>query len=295
MLLQNVPIRTSIEKAVSEHIGQAWIMQDVSDMKDYASHPAAILSNESYSVFAKFTNALNGLEQFEIELNGLQLLSRLSGVATPKALGILPVDGGFVMVQEAVPSVERTSAQWREIGRSLAKIHQVKGTRYGWESHCYFGPLYQDNRPLEDWGTFYAERRVWPRFMGAINAGNMTTDAIHMVEKLITRLPDLCGSNVEPTLLHGDAQKNNFITAENETFVIDPAIYYGHPEIDLAYVDYFEPVPEDVFLGYREFLPIEADFHERRDLWRVYGYLAAVEVEGGQHLNKLVNAVKTYL
>ena len=295
MLLLNDLIRIPIEETVSELTGHSWTVQSIQDMKDYASHPAAILSNKGYSVFAKFSSAANGLEQFEIELAGLQHLSRLSGVATPTPIGIIPVEGGHVLVQEAVPSVERTSAHWREIGRSLAKIHQVKGTRYGWESHCYFGPLYQDNRPMDDWAVFYAERRIWPRFMGAINAGQLPTDVIRLVEKLISRLPDLCGPNVEPALLHGDSQKNNFVSAENATYVIDPAVYFGNPEIDLAYVDYFEPVPEDVFHGYREILPIDPDFHERRDLWRVYGYLAAVEVEGMMHLDKLINAVKNFL
>jgi fructosamine-3-kinase len=295
MIFVKDPFRTLIEEAVSEHTGRQWSLQSFNDRKDYASHPAALLSNGSYSVFAKFSNAANGLEQFEIELAGLEYLSRLSGVSTPMPIGILPVEGGVVMLTESVSSVERTSAQWIGIGRTLAQIHQVKGTHYGSESHCYFGPLYQDNRLMDDWGTFYTERRVWPRFMGAINAGHLPTDAIRLVEKLIARIPELCGPNVEPTLLHGDAQKNNFITSEHETFVIDPAVYYGNPEIDLAYIDYFEPVPEDVFLGYKELLPIDPGFHERRDLWRVYGYLAAVEVEGMMHLDKLVNAVQTYL
>ncbi len=295
MLLLNDPIRIPIEKTVSEYAGQAWTVQGFSDMKDYASHPAAILSNGAFSVFAKFSSAANGLEQFEAELAGIRLLSDLSGVRIPTPISILPVEGGVVMVMEAVSSVERASRQWREIGRSLARIHRVKGKRYGLGSHCYFGPLYQDNRPMDDWGTFYAERRVWPRFMGAINSGHMPTEVIHQVEKLISRLPTLCGPDVEPTLLHGDAQKNNFITAETGTFVIDPAVYFGNPEIDLAYIDYFEPVPEDVFIGYREELPINPGFHERRDLWRVYGYLAAVEVEGGAYLGRLINAIQKYL
>ena len=295
MLFLSEPIRISLEQAVSEYIGQKWKIDSLNDMKDYASHPAALLSNGSYSVFAKFSSAANGLEQFEIESAGLNLLSRLSGVSTPTLIGILKVEGGFVMLTEAISSVERTSHQWREIGRTLARIHKIKGTQYGLESNCYFGPLYQDNRPMQDWGTFYAERRVWPRFMGAINSGQMTSDAIRMVEKLLPRLPALCGPDVEPRLLHGDAQKNNFITAETKTFVIDPAVYYGHPEIDLAYIDYFEPVPEDVFIGYQEEIPIDPGFQERRDLWRIYGYLAAVEVEGMHHLDKLIHAVKKYL
>jgi fructosamine-3-kinase len=46
---------------------------------------------------------------------------------------------------------------------------------------------------------------------------------------------------------------------------------------------------------YREELPIDSGFPERRDLWRVYGYLAAVEVEGPVQLSKLMNAVRKYL
>ena len=295
MLFLNEPFRTPLEKAVSEYIGKEWTIQDYSDMKDYASHPAAILSNGSYSVFAKFSNAANGLEQFEIELAGLQLLSNLSGVLTPTPIGNVAVEGGVVMITEAVPNVERTPRQWREIGWSLAQIHKVKGTQYGLESHCYFGPLYQDNRPMNDWAAFYAERRLWPRLMGAINSGNMPTAAIQQVEKLISCLPDLCGPEVPPTLLHGDAQQNNFISTTVGAVVIDPAVYYGNPETDLAYIDYFKPVPEDVFLGYQEVLPIDPGFRERRDLWRVYGYLAAVEVEGAVYLGKLLDAVKKYL
>lgn len=148
---------------------------------------------------------------------------------------------------------------------------------------------------MDTWSSFYAERRLFPRFMGAINAGKLPSDAIHQIERLITRLPQLCGPEVVPTLLHGDAQQNNFISTEKGAGVIDPAVYYGNPEMDLAYVDYFHPVPEDVFLGYQEIIPIDSEFPDRRDLWRIYGYLACVEVEGSNYLPQLMNAVQKYL
>jgi len=288
-------LRIPIEQLVSEHIGQRWNIKQFRDMRDFSSHPSAIFSNGMYSVFVKLSQAANGLEQFELELKGLQLLSELSGVLIPTPIGNVALEGRVVMVVEAVTAVERTSKQWREIGQTLARIHRTKGPQYGLDSHCYFGPFYQDNRPLSDWATFYAERRLWPRLMGAINAGNMPTTAIKQVEKLIARLPQLCGPEVEPTLLHGDAQHHNFVSTAEGAVVIDPAVYYGHPEIDLAYVDYFHPMPEDVFLGYQEELPIDSGFYERRDLWRVYGYLAAVEVEGTPYLGKLLDAVQKYL
>jgi fructosamine-3-kinase len=246
-------------------------------------------------VFVKLSQAANGLEQFDVELEGLRLLSRLSGVLTPTPIGNIAVEGEVVMILEAVMLIDRTPRQWREIGQALAQIHKIKGTQFGLETNNYFGPLYQDNRPMSDWPAFYTERRLWPRFVGAINSGNMPTEVIRQIEKLISRLPEFCGPEAEPTLIHGDAQQNNFISTENGAVVIDPAVYYGNPEMDLAYIDYFQPVPEDVFIGYQEEMPIDRGFSERRDLWRIYGYLAAVEVEGSSYLNKLMAAVQKYL
>ena len=261
----------------------------------FASHPCAILSDGSYAVFAKLNEAPNGLDQFEVELAGLRFLSEKAGVLTPLLIGNLQVEGGVIMVLEAVRAVERNARQWRQIGQALAQIHRIKGDRYGFEMQGYFGPLYQDNRAMDDWLAFFTERRLWPRFMGAIESGNLPTTAIRQIEKLISRLPALDIPRVDPVLLHGDAQHNNFISTEKGAVVVDPAIYYGNPEVDLAYVDYFQPVPEDLFMGYRDVLPIEPGFNQRRALWCVPTDLAMVTVEGAIHLDKLTRAVQNYV
>jgi len=295
MRLLSDPLRIPVEQIVSEYRGREWKVSDVKDMQDFACHQAAILSDGSYSVFVKLSEAANGVEQFEIELAGLRLLTQRSGVLTPISIGNILVEGGTLMVLEAVHAVDRGPYQWRQIGQTLARIHKVKGDKCGLETQGYFGPLYQDNRPTSNWSVFYAERRLRPRLMGAVDSGNLPSDVIRKIEKLISRLPDLCGPETTPSLLHGDASQNNFISTEMGAMVIDPAVHYGNPEFDLAYIDYFQPVPEDVFRGYQEIMPIDAGFRERRDLWRVYGYLAAVTVEGPVHLSKLTAAVQKYV
>lgn len=293
--LAGIPFRTSIERIVSEHIGRRWCVKNAKDMTEFACHPSAILSDGSYSVFAKFSEAANGYEQFEIELAGLQLLSESSGVLTPAPIGIIPVAGGSMLVLKAAQAVDRSHRHWRQIGQALAQIHKVKGDRFGLETNGYFGPLYQDNTPMSDWPTFYAERRLRPGLRMAIESGNLPPAVIQQVEKLISRVPELCGPEIVPTLLHGDAQQNNFISTEMGAIVIDPAVYYGNPEMDLAYIDYFQTAPDDVLDSYQEELPIDPGFLERRDLWRVWGYLAAVTVEGAGYLNKLTEAVQRYM
>ena len=293
--LANRPLRAPVERTVSRHLGRSWTVESARDMDQYACHHAAILSDGSYAVFAKFSDADNGREQFEIELAGLRLLSERAAVLIPTPIGIVPVPGGTILVLEAVKAVERAPRHWREIGQTLARIHKIKGDRFGLERDGFIGPLVQDNRPTTAWATFYAERRLVPALKLAVDSGNLPLSVARQVDSLISRLPGLCGPEVTPTLLHGDAQQNNFISTEEGAVVIDPAVYNGNPEMDLAFVDYFQPVPDDVFDGYRDELPIDSGFPERRDLWRVWGYLAAVTVEGPVHLDKLVRAVRTYL
>ncbi len=264
-------------------------------MNDFASHHCAVLSDGSRPVFVKLSEAANGLDQFEVELAGLRFLNTHTGVLIPSPIGIVPVEGGVLLVLEAAQEIDRGSRQWRQIGQALAQIHRIKADQCGFDQQGYFGPLYQDNRPMRDWLSFYTERRLWPRLMGAIESGNLPTHVIRQVETLINRLPNLYIPEIVPTLLHGDAQKNNFISTAAGAMVIDPAVYYGNPEIDLAYIDYFEPVPDDVFLGYQEVMPMDPGFNERRELWRVSGYLAAVAVEGSIHLHRLTRAVQQYL
>jgi fructosamine-3-kinase len=288
-------LRVPVEQLISEHIGRDWPAREAIDLRDYACHPAAILSDGEYAVFAKYSDAANGLEQFEIELAGLRMLAERAGVLIPSPIGIITLDGGALLVMEAVRSVERGPCEWRQIGQALARIHQVKGEHFGLETQGYIGPLYQDNRPLDSWAGFFSERRLWPRLAGAVNSGNLPSAVIRQVEKLIVRFPQLCGPEPIPTLLHGDAQQNNYISSALGAVVIDPAVYYGNPELDLAFMDYFQPVPQDVFWGYQEILPIDPGFAERRELYRVYGYLAAVEVEGTAHLGKLTRALEKYV
>ena len=284
-----------VERAVSEHLGRTWTALRVRDMSDFACHPSAILSGSSYSVFANYSDSPNGYEQFEIDLAGLRLLSELAGVLTPAPIGIVAVPSGTILVLEAVQAVERSSRHWRQIGQTLARIHTIEGECFGLDTDGYFGPVYQDNTPASDWPTFYVERRLWPGLRMAIDSGNLPPAAIGQVEQLIARVPQLCGPEIAPTLLHGDAQQNNYISTELGPVVIDPAVYYGHPEVDLAQVDLFAPVPEALFDGYRDARPIDPGFWDRRDLWRVWGYLASVAAEGRAYLPQLVGAVQKYV
>jgi protein-ribulosamine 3-kinase len=289
-------MRQAIERLVASHLGRRWTITATTDLKDLASHPAYLFSDGDYTVFVKLSDAPNGMEQFEVEVAGARRLRERAGVATPTPLGTLTVDGAAVLVLEAVPAVARGPREWRAIGQTLAKLHAVQWDRCGLETQGFFGPLPLDNRPEPDWPTFYVERRLQPFFELAVAAGRLPAALARQVEHVIARVPALSGPPVTPALLHGDAQHNNFITTAAGVVAVDcAAVHYGHPEYDLANVDYFEPVPADVFDGYRAVRPIDPGFAERRHLWRLAAHLAVVSVGGPAYLPPLAEAVQAYL
>nr|CEL13923.1 Ribulosamine/erythrulosamine 3-kinase potentially involved in protein deglycation [Kibdelosporangium sp. MJ126-NF4]CTQ88290.1 Ribulosamine/erythrulosamine 3-kinase potentially involved in protein deglycation [Kibdelosporangium sp. MJ126-NF4] len=258
-------------------------------------------------MFAKLDVAAEGAEQFTAELHGLNLLRQRTLVATPRpvATGVIRLEAGALLLLEAiseVPPAARSVSQWRSIGHALAMTHQAHDERFGLEEfNGFFGPLRQDNRPVDSnrWADFYAERRLIPRLRSAVDSGHLPTDLAAGVEQLIDRLPALCGPEPRPSLLHGDAQQNNFLTTATDAVLLDASPYFGHPEIDLALVDYFAPVPHDVFAAYGDVTPIDPEFRRRRELWRLFGYLAVITVDGSSafgrpFLDRIADAITRY-
>lgn len=299
-----------IEGAASVHRGRPWRVAGFTDRSARAAHPSGILHGEPFSVFAKLTTAPDGREQFAAELRGLELISRLAGVRTPMPVsaGFVRAGSGWLMLSEALPERTggaRTAGDIRSIGHTLAALHEVTAERFGLaEFDGYFGPLPQDNRPVraDHWADFYVERRVEPLLRLAVDSGHLPSDLAEGVERLVDRLRadgDFGGLEPRPSLVHGDAQQNNFVCTPDGAVVIDAAPYFGHPEIDLALLDYFEPISPLVWQAYQEIRPIDAGFTERRELWRVFSYLAVIAADGQNPFDRefavrLADALRQY-
>jgi fructosamine-3-kinase len=258
-------------------------------------------------VFAKLSLAADGREQFTAELAGLRLIGRTAGVRVPVPVagGLIDTEAGPLLLYEALPERPpegRGRADWRSIGHVLASLHQVGHEQFGLDGpRGFFGPLPQDNRPVPGnrWADFFRERRLLPLLRTATDSGHLPPALAAAVEELAARLPGLAGPESRPSLLHGDAQQNNFVSTAAGAVVIDAAPYFGHPEADLALVGYFHPVPDDVLAAYQEILPVDPGFAGRRELWRLPAYLAVIAVAGdspfGQsYLDRLAAAVRLY-
>lgn len=280
-------VLAEIERAATTHLGEPWICTAFTDLGDRSSHPAALLHGGALAIFAKLLDASNAKERARAELSGLNLIGGLSPTATavPIGCGCIEVGGSVVLLFEGLterPPAERTLGDWQAIGHTLAALHQVHGDRFGLDEDGFFGPLHQDNRPVPSgaWAEFYGQRRLLPWLASAVDAGQVPTGHARQIEQIVGRLDILIGPEPLPTLLHGDAQHHNFVSTSAGAVVIDASPYFGHPEIDLALIDYFSPVPKELFTAYAEITPIDPGFAERRELWRLFAYLGVLTVDG---------------
>ncbi len=172
-------VRRSVRRAAETHCGTRWACTGFTDLAGRAAHPCGIFQGRPFSVFAKLSTAADAAAQFTAELAGLRLLHDLAGVAVPVPVadGVLAVPPGRqLLLFEALPErppTARGPADWRSIGRALATLHAVPGTRFGLATSNYFGPVPQDNTPVhpDSWAAFYAERRLAPHLRRATDSG----------------------------------------------------------------------------------------------------------------------------
>jgi fructosamine-3-kinase len=290
----------TVERAVTGHVGRAWTRTGFTDLNHRASHPCGIFTGTTCSVFAKLDGSPAGPARFAAELRGLRLIRSRTDVATPVPVGdgMVATPAGTVLLFEALPergdaagqaADSRTPDDYAAIGRALAGLHQAHGETFGLaEFDGFFGPLPQRNQPSASgtWAGFYAERRLRPALRHAIDSGFLPAELARGTDRVAARLPVLCGPEPVPSLLHGDAQQNNFVSTAVGAAVIDVAPYFGHPEADLALVECFSPADPALLRAYAELAPLDPGFAGRRELWRLHLYLAAVAVGGASPLGR---------
>jgi fructosamine-3-kinase len=178
----------------------------------------------------------------------------------------------------------------------LAALHNITADAYGHERSTLIGSLDQPNPWTSDWATFFREQRLLYLARVACDAGRLPAEDVGRLERLGWRLEDLIGEPNPPALVHGDVWSANVLAKGNRiTAFLDPALYYGDPEIELSFISLFESFGAAFFERYGEIRGIDRHFYEtRRELYNLYPLLVHVYFFGGGYLDSVRNVLARF-
>lgn len=168
----------------------------------------------------------------------------------------------------------------------LAELHGVTWHSYGLERDTVVGGLHQPNPPTERWLDFWRDRRLLHMAGEALRAGRLPAELMRRIERLAGRLSEWIEPPARPSLVHGDAWAGNVLCREGRVAAfIDPALYYGDPEVELAFGTMFGSFSEPFYRRYHELRGIGPGFWEaRRELYTLYPLLVHVRLFGGSYV-----------
>ena len=241
---------------------------------------------------------------FPREARGLGWLAEAQALPVPEVLAASgEADGGDdsgagpgFLVLELVRSGPRVADFDELLGRGLAAVHRCSPGEFGLAYDNFIGNLEQSNRPRPRWSEFYAEERLLPQVRRAIDAGRAPRSWVHSFDRLIAKLPEIVGPEEPPARLHGDLWAGNLLAdAAGRPMLIDPAVYGGHREVDLAMLSLFGGVSGRVYDAYHEVYPLDRGWSSRVPLYHVYPLLVHLNLFGMSYGGQVERAIARYL
>ena len=257
-------------------------------------------------VFLKSLEGVPGM--FECEAGGLRALAAAGAIRVPE---VLAVDRN-TLVLEYIQAAPGSRIFFESFGRSFARLHDCRGPCAGFPQDNFIGSTPQVNSPIggswevvardqpdsgngSDWAEFFLERRL--RFqVGLAVKRRHGHELAQLLEGAETRILDLLASAPEPpSLLHGDLWSGNFIVDEKgEACLIDPAVYYGHREADLAMTRLFGGFDECFYEAYNEVLPVAPGHVERLGIYQLYHLLNHLNLFGSAYFSQCLQILRRY-
>jgi fructosamine-3-kinase len=177
----------------------------------------------------------------------------------------------------------------RHAAELLAALHEVTAPHYGLERDTLIGGLHQPNSPSDTWLTFFREHRLLYMGRVAVENGRLPPPLWQRVQRFADNLDHWLLEPEQPSLLHGDVWTTNVLAqGDRITGFLDPAIYYGHPEIELAFTTLFGTFGQPFFDHYQTLRPLHPGFfEERRDIYNLYPLLVHVRLFGGGYVGSV--------
>ncbi len=229
----------------------------------------------------------------DIEGFMLSFLAEHSSLPVP---AVIFSDADLLVMEYIACSGRLTVRGQLDAAEHIAALHRITGPQFGLHRDTLIGGLPQPNPFTVTWIDFFREQRLLYMAREAAQSGRLPASFLQRVDRLAAQLDHRLDEPEKPALLHGDLWAGNILSdGDRIAAFIDPAIYYGHPEIELAFITLFNAFDAPFFRRYAELRPIaDGFFEERRDLYNLYPLLVHVRLFGGGYVGAVERILRRF-
>lgn len=251
---------------------------------------AKVELEDGRTFFVKWNNdAPRGM--FEAEAEGLKLLkSAGTNIEVP---GVKLIAGDFLVMEWIEEGGGQQNSAYK-FGQELARLHQTTDQQFGLDHNNFIGRLPQSNTRHGNWPDFFALERIEPQVKMGIESGKLNRSVLGTVESLYKKLGSIFPTE-NPALIHGDLWSGNYMfTKSGGASIYDPAVYYGHREMELAMTRLFGGFSANFYQGYNEVHPPAPKFDDRVTLCNLYPILVHANLFGGSYCRQAESIINRY-
>lgn len=199
-----------------------------------------------------------------------RMLAAIADAGAP-APRVIATDSDLLLL-EALDEAHPGAGSWAATGEALATLHAATGDNYGWTEDYTFGPVAIPNAAQTDWLDFWAANRL------LCHAPHLPGGLAPRIADLCEKLPAILPRTPRPALLHGDLWSGNLLFGPApRVWFIDPACYYGDPEVDLAMLHLFGQPGTGFAKAYG---PLTDGWEERRAVYTLWPALVHLRLFG---------------
>lgn len=292
-------VNTDLQKHI-EDVLSIYLQQTASVLRMQVIHGGDIndayrLQTDAGTFFLKTNSASKYPQIFEQESIGLGALRSSNTIKIPEVIAFENVNDTAYLLLEWIEEGSPIANFWNTFGVQLAQLHQNTSSQFGWSQKNYIGSLVQQNQWTASWSDFFILQRLEPQLKLALEQGKMDVKHSKLFEKLFHKLDNLFPTE-SPALLHGDLWSGNYmVDSAGVPVIMDPAVYFGHREMDLAMTKLFGGFDAQLYSSYQEVFPLENNWEERVPLCNLYPLMVHVNLFGGSYVSQVESVLRRFV